>query len=89
MGVREDMNWLETGRKGWGRIFKLIAEREGVSLRKLKDSYGGGDWWPIRAYVRILVNRGLVKEEKGIITLTEEGEKVFEMVKTVEGVPSV
>jgi predicted transcriptional regulator len=89
MGIHEDMTWLATNKKGWGRIFKLIAEEENTNVRKLKDLYGGADWWPVKAYVRILMSRGLVKEEGGVLTLTEQGKKVFEMVKTVEGVPTV
>jgi hypothetical protein len=89
MGICEDMNWLAANKKGWGQVFRLIAESGTTSLRKLKDSYGEPDWWPVKAYVRLLVNRGLVKEEKGVLTLTEQGKKVFETVKTVEGVPPV
>lgn len=89
MGIREDMNWLRSNQGGWGRIFKLIASEGETSVRKLKDAYGGADWWPVKAYVNLLVSRGLVVEEGGVLTLSEQGKKVFEMVKTVEGVPSL
>jgi ribosomal protein S19E (S16A) len=89
MGIHEDMNWLKSNEKGWGRAFRLIAGEGGIGIRRLKELYGGEDWWPVKAYARLLVDRGLVVEEEGVFSLTEQGKKVFDMMKTMEGVAQV
>lgn len=84
MGVHEDIKWLETNKDGWSRVFKLIASEGNMGFRKIKDFYGVVDWWPVKTYVRRLVERGLISEDKGMLSLTEQGKKVSETLKTFD-----
>jgi hypothetical protein len=85
MGIKEDMNWLKSSENGWGKVFKLIADGGNISFRGLKELYGEEDWWPLNAYLRLLVDRGLVVEEKGALTMTEQGKKVSDTMKPMDG----
>ncbi len=98
MGVSEDIQWLKEDEQGLGKIFLLIAEnvvvtadeREiGVELRKIKELYGSEDWWPVKAYVRALKDRGLIAEDENGYKLTEDGKKVREGFKAIEYVRQV
>ncbi|MEW6222044.1 MAG: hypothetical protein AB1476_01805 [Candidatus Hadarchaeota archaeon] len=85
MGVTEDINWLNDDRSGVKRTFEIIAAENSIGLRKLKTLHGSENWWPVKAYVRSLLEKGLVGESDGIYKLTEHGREVFEGAKVVEG----
>jgi predicted transcriptional regulator len=88
MGVSEDIDWLK-GDESLGKIFRLVAERGRVKLRELKELCDFDDWWPLKNYVRALVDRGLIAKSENAYTLTEEGRKVRESLKAVEYFPKV
>ena len=89
MGVTEDINWLKVDQSGAGKVFLLIASKEKLKLRELKELYGSEDWWPVKAHVRALIGRGLVAEVDGHHVLTEDGRKVLEGFKAIEYVQAV
>lgn len=89
MGVTEDINWLKADQSGAGKVFLLIASKEKLNLRELKELYGSEDWWPVKAHVRALIGRGLATEVDGNHMLTEDGRKVLEGFKAIEYVPAV
>ena len=89
MGVAEDINWLKTDEAGVGKVFTLLAGKGSLKLRELKEIYGSGDWWPLKAYVSALVSRGLVAEADGIYKLTEDGRKVLDGFKAMEVVQAI
>lgn len=84
MGVTEDVNWLKGNEEGVGKIFMLIASKGSLKLRELKELYGLEDWWPVKIYVRALVDRNLIEEREGGYKLTEYGLKVQESLNTME-----
>ncbi|MDI6884602.1 MAG: hypothetical protein QMD00_05725 [Hadesarchaea archaeon] len=91
MGVTEDINWLKEN-EGGVKVFLLIAGRlkDGLSLRELKESYGSEDWWPVKAHLRALADRGLVEASEGSYRLTEYGrKKVLEGLRAMEYVKPV
>jgi predicted transcriptional regulator len=83
MGVSEDIDWLK-GDESLGKIFRLLSDRGRVNLRELKELCGFEDWWPVKSYVRALVDRGIVSKSDNGYTLTEEGVKVRESLKAME-----
>ena len=89
MGVADDINWLKDDEEGSGKIFLLIAGRKSVNLRELKGSFGSEDWWPVKAYVKSLIDRGIVVWMEGSYRLTEYGRKVLEGFKAIEYVEPV
>ena len=89
MGVTEDINWLKGDQSGAGKVFLLIATKEKLKLRELKELYGSDDWWPVKSHVRALTGRGLVTEVDGNQVLTEDGRKILEGFKAIEYVPAV
>ncbi|MEM2192223.1 MAG: hypothetical protein QXG38_01250 [Candidatus Hadarchaeales archaeon] len=89
MGILEDIHWLKSNADGWGKIFEIVAGSRAISIPEIKEKYGGEDWWPVKSYITILKARGLVAEENGLISLTEQGKKVHETMKTIEEVATV
>jgi coproporphyrinogen III oxidase-like Fe-S oxidoreductase len=89
MGVPEDIRWLKTNEQGWEKVFRLVAENEGVSYRDLKRRYGGRDWWPLKSCVNLLLERGLVEFTSGGFFLSPYGRKVFDTMRTTEELASV
>ncbi|MEW6592124.1 MAG: hypothetical protein AB1305_00310 [Candidatus Hadarchaeota archaeon] len=85
MAVSEDIHWLNDDRDGAKKAFDIIATETSVSLRKLKALHGSENWWPVKAYVRALAERGLIAEKDGTFKLTDHGREVFEGTKVVEG----
>ncbi len=84
MGVAEDIEWLNDDEEGLRKVFLFIAGKAGVTLRGLKELYGSKDWWPVKSYVRALVDRGLVVERETDYVLTEHGKKVREGFRAIE-----
>jgi predicted transcriptional regulator len=88
MGVSEDIDWLKAD-ESLGKIFRLISDRGRVNLRELKELCGFEDWWPVKSYVRALIDRGIVAKSDNGYTLTEEGRKVRESLKAMEYFPKI
>jgi len=89
MGVPEDINWLKSNEDGWGKIFRLIAESRGLSFRELKKRYNCPEWWPLKSYVNLLLERGLVESSDGVLVLSDHGKKVFDTMRTTEELASL
>lgn len=88
MGVSEDIDWL-TADENLSRIFRIISERKPTNLRMIKELSGSDDWWPVKSYVRALIDRGLVIQNENGYSLTEEGRKVHESLRAMEYFPEV
>ncbi len=89
MGVTEDINWLKDDEGGVGKVFMLIANKEGAKLRELRELFGTEDWWPVKSHLLALTDRNLVIGVEGIYKLTENGRKVLEGFKAMEYVELV
>ncbi len=89
MGVSEDLNWLKEDKEGVGKVFLLITNKESARVRELYELFGVEDWWPVKAYVRALKDRGLIAEDENGYKLTEDGKKVREGFKAIEYVRQV
>ncbi len=89
MGVTEDINWLKADETGLGRVFLIMAGKGVLKLRELKEQYGSEDWWPVKAHVRTLIERGLLTELDGNYRLTDGGHKVLEGLKAIEYVKPI
>ncbi len=89
MGVPEDINWLKSGEKEWGKAFRLIAEHEPMWFRDLKQKFGAPEWWSVKAFVEMLVERGLVEKSESGLVLSPYGKKVYEAVRTTEALKSI
>lgn len=89
MGVPEDINWLKSNEDGWGRIFRLIAGGRGLSFRELKKRCDISEWWPLKSYIRLLLERGLVEISDGLLVLSDHGKKVFDTMRTTEELASL
>ncbi len=89
MGVKEDIQWLKEI-DGRVDLFAHIAKHGPLQVRELKEFVGSDDWWPTKFHVKDLDNRGLIEEknEEGF-QITEDGEKVFESLKTVYDIESI
>lgn len=89
MSVKEDIRWLREIDERVD-LFVHIAKRGPLRVRDLKEFLGSDDWWPTKYHVKDLDDRGLVEEknEEGF-QITEEGEKVFESLKTVYDIESI
>jgi predicted transcriptional regulator len=88
MGVSEDIDWLK-GDESLGKIFRIISERKLANIRTIKELSGSDDWWPVKSYVRALVDRGLVAQNENGYALTEEGRKVRESLRAMEYFPEI
>ncbi|MCS7131589.1 MAG: winged helix-turn-helix domain-containing protein [Hadesarchaea archaeon] len=88
MGVPEDINWLKENRKRF-RIFAAIATKKASKIRELKDRLSIEDWWPVKLYVKELVDRGLIVEVDGSCRLTEGGQKVLESLLAVRELETI
>lgn len=90
MGAMEDIEWLNQDEEGLKKIFLLVAEREERSVCEIKEAYGSDEWWPVKGYLKLLSERGLVVEgPPGIYKLTESGEKVAENLRALKHLPEV
>jgi len=90
MGITEDIQWLKLNEKGALAVFRIIVERGACTARAVKESYAKeGDWWPVKMYVRMLAERGLIEEREGEISLTDYGRRVAETLKATEGLAAV
>lgn len=89
MGVPEDINWLKSGEGQWGEVFRLIAEHGPLWFRQLKHKYRAPEWWSLKSFVEMLVERGLVEQTGSGLALTEHGKKVFEAIKTTEELEAI
>ncbi len=89
MGIKEEIRWLKENESGWGKTFEIIAENKKMGIWALKEACGDEDWWPIKAYVKLLSEHGLVTNENGNINLTEQGGAVFDIMKATEDVKQV
>jgi len=89
MGVSEDINWLKVDDGGVGKVFTLIAGKQSLKIRELKDLFGSKDWWPLKAHIVALVSRGLVVEVDGVYKLTDDGKKVLDGFKAMEVVKAI
>lgn len=86
MGITEDIRWLEAGKNSTMAIFLIVAKEGPCSLRQIKERYDrGGDWWPVKSYVRMLEERKLVEGKGGEYALTDYGKKILETMKATEG----
>lgn len=82
----EDINWLNEDKEGTRKVFQIIAGENGLGLRKIMAIHGSKNWWPVKACVKLLIDRGLVVESEGSYRLTETGKKVSDGIKTMEGI---
>lgn len=83
MGVPEDINWLKENRMRF-KTFAAIATKKASKIRELKSHLQIKDWWPMKLYVKDLVDRGLIVEVDGSCWLTESGQKVLESLLAVK-----
>lgn len=89
MGVKDDIRWLQEVDERL-ELFINIAKSEPSKVRQLKEFLGSDDWWPVKYHVKDLSDRDLVKGDgEGGYLITEDGEKVFESLKTVTDIESV
>jgi predicted transcriptional regulator len=86
MGVVEDINWLNEDKDGARKVFQIVAAEGNAGLRKIKASHGSNNWWPVKACVKLLIERGLVAESEGNYRLTDPGKKVSEGIRTMDGI---
>jgi hypothetical protein len=90
MGITEDIQWLKSNERGALRIFTIVAGGGPCTPRAVKESYAkDGDWWPVKMYIKMLTERGLIEEKDGTISLTDYGRKVVETLKATEGLAAV
>lgn len=82
MGVPENINWLKENREG-ARIFRFISKEGGANLRELREVTHGTDWWPVKAYVKSLIDRGLIEAVDDSYRLTKDGQKVYESLMAI------
>lgn len=88
MGVKNDIRWLREIDERTD-LFILIAKKGPIKVREIKKFLGADDWWPTKNRIKSLFERELVEEvEEGYLP-TEQGEKVFESLKTVNGIESI
>jgi predicted transcriptional regulator len=89
MGVKEDIRWLKEAEERVD-LFAHISKRGPLKVRNLKEFLNSDDWWQIKYHVKDLDERGLIEEknEEGF-KITEDGEKVFESLKTVYDIESI
>lgn len=82
MGVIENINWLKENKLRY-RTFAVIATDRASKIRDLREQLNFSDWWPVKQYVKDLVDRGLIVESEGNCRLTEDGQKVLESMRAV------
>lgn len=82
MGVPENINWLKENKLRF-RTFAVIATSRASKIRELREKLGIDDWWPVKQYVKDLVDRGLIVETDGNCRLTDGGQKAFESLRLV------
>jgi len=82
MGVPENINWLKENKLRY-RTFAIIATGRASKIRELRERLNLSDWWPVKQYVKDLVDRGLIVEADGNCRLTEDGQKVLESIQAV------
>lgn len=88
MGVKNDIRWLRESSERTD-LFILIAKKGPIKVREIKGFLKADDWWPTKNRIKDLSERELVKEiEEGYLP-SEQGEKVFESLKTVNGIESI
>ena len=67
MGVPEDINWLKSGEDQWGRVFRIIAEHgRPLWFRQLKHKLRAPEWWSVKSFVELLMERGLVEHTDSV-----------------------
>lgn len=89
MGVGDNIRWLKNV-DDRVELFVYIAKRGPIKVRRLKSFLGSEDWWPTKYMVQDLEERGLIEEEmEEGYELSDDGEKVFESLKTVYDIESV
>ena len=82
MGVPENINWLKENKLRY-KTFVAIATSRASKVRELREQLNFSDWWPVKQYVKDLVDRGLITESDGNCRLTEDGQKVLESIRAV------
>ncbi len=88
MGVKAEIRWLKRSDDRVD-LFVHIAKHGPVKVRDLKRFLGSDDWWPTKNHVGDLVDRELIRESEDGYIISEDGEKVFESLKTVYDIESV
>jgi len=90
LGATEDIEWLNQDEGGLKRIFLIVAEKDGRSVREIKEAYGQADWWIVKGYLKLLSDRGLIAEDaSGRYRTTESGSKVAGNLKALKYIPEV
>ncbi len=88
MGVKNDIRWLRELEERTD-LFVLISKEGPIKVREIKNFLDADDWWPTKHRIKDLSDRELIKEvEEGYLP-TEQGEKVFESIQTVNGIESI
>lgn len=85
MEVSEDINWLKS-REESVKVFLFIASKGSARVWELHKLLGEQDWWPVKAHLRALIDRGLVLESECGYEPTEHGKKVLEGFRAIERV---
>lgn len=88
MGVENDIRWMKEFEDRVD-MFALIAREGPMKVRKIRESLDFGDWWPVKYHIKALSDKDLVEEVEGGYSLTENGKKVFESLKTVSDIESI
>ena len=88
MGVKKDIRWLKEVEDRVD-LFALLSKRSPMKVKELKEFLGVDDWWPVKQHIEDLTKRGLIEEVEEGYQVTEDGEKVFESLKTVYDIESV
>ncbi len=89
MSVRDDIRWLQEADDRL-KLFVQIAKKDHCQVKTLKELIGSDDWWPVKHHCKTLEERGLIeKTGEGTYRTTEDGEKVFESLRTVADIESV
>jgi predicted transcriptional regulator len=82
VGVLENINWLKEDQLRY-KTFAVIATDRASKIRELREQLNFSDWWPVKQYVKDLVDRGLIVESEGNCRLTKDGQKVLESMQAV------
>ena len=88
MGVKKDIRWLKEVDDRVD-LFALLAKRSPMKAKEIKEFLSADDWWPVKQHIEALTKKDLIEEVDEGYQITEEGEKIFESLKTVYDIESV
>lgn len=88
MGVKKDIRWMKEFDDRVD-MFALIAREGPLKVRKIKDILNFDDWWPVKYHIKALCEKDLVEEIEEGYHVTENGNKVFESLRTVSDIESI